>query len=366
MGINIECISISDLHIGNNRISPEIIHRNLKKYLYPELNSNLDILFISGDMFHTLLSLNSSAAYISILIINELIELSKKYDFLIRVLKGTFEHDRDQNKYFLIEEDNNVKVFNTMSIEYIEKYDIYVGYVPDDLPYKNAQIELTNRIKEFNIEKLDILVMHGYCRHEIPKDVPIEPVNLFDIDFLMNYVKGPILKGHIHSKSIYKTCVNNGSFDRWCHGQEEKKGYFKITYTRGNNFSYKFIENKDTCIFKTITISNENITEHFHKEMNKIIKEVTELTPLPLHIRIACTKEIKNKFNPYDFEFKYQIRYTFKILDSRIVTNNEEDMFLVMNELPNITRDNLSELIENFIESKLPSSRIEEILKYEE
>ena len=361
----IKGISISDIHIGNNRVLPEIIHRNLNMYLYPEL-IEIDILFIVGDFFHTLLNLNSSSAYYAILIINEIIELSIKHNFLIRVVKGTFEHDRDQNKYFNVDNKyDHIKVVNTLSIEHIEQLNINVCYVPDDLPYKNAQAEIVKKIKDHQLEQVDILLLHSYCKHEIPKDAPIEPNNLFDIDFLEHYVKGPIFKGHIHTKSIYKTCVNNGSFERLTHGQEEKKGYFKFTYDR-EKFTYKFIENKSTAVFSSIILGEEDYVNIFIKEVEKIIGKVNDLTPLPINIRIVCNKEVKNKFNPYDFEFNVPIRYSTKLIDTKIIQTDTEDMFLVLNDLPKLNRGNLNTIISDFIGNKLSATRVEEILVAEE
>ena len=364
MGL-IRGVSISDIHLGNNRVTPEVIHRNLNKYLYPEL-VDIDILILGGDFFHTLLNLNSSAAYYAILIINEIVELSIKHDFLVRVLKGTFEHDRDQNKYFNVDNKyDHIKLINTLSIEHIEKLNINICYVPDDLPYKNAQAEIVKKIKDQQLEQVDMLVLHSYCKHEIPKDAPIEPNNLFDIDFLIHYVKGPILKGHIHTKSVYKTCINNGSFERLTHGQEEKKGFFKFTYDR-EKFTYKFIENKDTAIFSSITLGEENYVETFIKCIENIISKVNEDTPLPINIRIICNKVTKNKFNPYDFDFKIPIRYSTKLIDAKIIQTDTEDMFLVLNDLPKINRGNLATIISDFIGNKLPANRVEEILLAEE
>lgn len=367
--MGIKGLSISDTHIGNNRIAPEIIYRNLKSFLYPQLNSSLNILFIIGDFFHTLLNLNSSAAYYALKIIQEILELSREHGFLIRVLKGTFEHDRDQNKYFALESEKNpnVKVVDSMQVEFIESLGIWVLYVPDDLPYKNAQSEAIKRIKEQNLEKVDIMCLHGYCKHEIPKDVPIEPFNLFDVEFLKDYVKGPILKGHIHIKSIYKNCINNGSFDRWTHGQEEKKGFFLIDYDQiKEEHSYSFIENKDTAIFKTITLDSSNFLDHFKNEVTKILSKVNERTPHPINIRLICSKEIKNKFNPYDFQFEVPIRFSIKLVDSQLIQSNSEEMFLVVNDLPSITRENLAHLISDAIGNKLTLDKIENILKVEE
>lgn len=363
-----ELISISDLHIGNNQLSPEITYRNIKKYLYPELNEKLDMLIFVGDFFHTLLHLNSPAAYVAITIIDEILELSNKYGFLVRVVDGTFEHDRDMNKLFLRHPEKypNVKVMNTMGVEYVEEKGIYVLYIPDDLPYKNAQSEAIMRIKEFGISKVDVIALHGYCKHEIPKDVPIEPYNLFNIDQLSKYVKGPIIKGHIHSKSIYSKCLNNGSFERFRHNEEERKGYYRITYDMKDSFTYKFICNEDTGLFKSITLPDENFIEVFVTQMEKIKSKINELTPLPINIRLICKKAVKNKFNPHDFDFDLAIKYTFKLLDSLTIYDEKDDFYINVNDLAPITKDNLPELIASFIDNKLSIQEVKEILNQEE
>lgn len=98
-----------------------------------------------------------------------------------------------------------------MSIEYMDDLNMVIMYVPDDLPYDNAQSEIVRKIKEQNLSKVDVMVLHGYCKHEVPADIPILPYNCYDSNFIKDYVKGPILKGHIHQRSVYKTTINNGS-----------------------------------------------------------------------------------------------------------------------------------------------------------
>lgn len=364
---SIKSISISDLHIGHYKVPPENILNNLRTYLYPHLNATLDLLFIIGDVFHTLLNLNSTAAYVAMTFIQEVLELSLQYGFKIRVVKGTFEHDRDQNKYFALSQDKypSVKVMDTMCIEHIEGLDIHVLYIPDDLPYNHAQAEAVRKIKELGLSKVDIIALHGYCKHEIPPNVPIQPYNLFDSEVLQKYASF-IIKGHIHVKSVHKTTINNGSFERGNHGEEGSKGFFIIDLEPDGKFTYKFVENEGTLLFKTITVPNENIIESFKTKIEKVIKSLKPSTPKPIHVRILSDRATRSQFNPYDFDFGHQFRFDFKLLDDDIVVLAGQESLAVLEELPKITRDNLSSLLSEHMDKKLTADCIEQILKQEE
>lgn len=305
--------------------------------------------------------MNNVAAYVGITIINELKEMSKKHDFLIIVIEGTKEHDANQLKYFTIDDDKypNVRVIKNMSIEYLEKYDKHVLCIPDDLTYPNAQSEAIRKIKELGLEKVDICALHGFCKHEIPPHIPIKPYNLFDSDVLMKYVKGPIIKGHVHTSSIYKTTLNNGSFERNRHGEEERKGFFYIKINTDGTFTYEFIVNENTMIFKEISLPEHNTVEVFKKKMEKIL---TNKRDHRIHINIVCSRATKIKFNPADYPFDHPIFYKFKLLDDEFTSSIEQDEFITpIEELVKINKSNLSTLLADRMQGMLSSSRIEEI-----
>ena len=63
MNKKISLLAISDVHIGCPRLDPVLLHKKFEKYLYPKITSDIDILFICGDFFDTLLTLNAHAAF---------------------------------------------------------------------------------------------------------------------------------------------------------------------------------------------------------------------------------------------------------------------------------------------------------------
>lgn len=368
MGIKI--LSISDLHIGHNKVSPTIMYRNIVKFIYPLLRGEIDILLIIGDFFHKLVHMDTLTSHIANLIIAELISLSVEYGFKIRVVRGTFHHDRDQLEHF--ESANNgraikadLKLFSTMSIETVEDLGLTLLYVPDDLPYDNAQSEIVRKIKEYGLNKVDIMAIHGYCKHEIPADIPIQPYNCFDSKFLEEYVNYVILKGHVHSPHVYHATITNGSFERMEHGQEEKKGFF-IIHIKDNKHTYSFIENTDTYLFKTIQIDRHDIVNSFRNQVESILKEVNENTPSPIYIRYVCDHSTHLQLNPNDFEFDKEIRFSHKLIGEKEIEVIETSGIVPLSELPKITRSNVCGLLAQHTNFILSESFIKEALAAEE
>lgn len=355
-------ISISDIHLGHYKVPAMFSLENLRKYLYPHLNSELDILFIAGDVTETLLTLNAEGAFALMTFIEELQELSNECGFLIRVLKGTSEHEYDQLKYFKVAKkgSQNTRVIEQMTVEHIDKYNLDVLYIPDDLPYQNAQSEALRKIKEQGLKMVDICVLHGFCKHEIPPNVPIQPFNLFDAETLMKWTRGPILKGHVHKKSIYKRVISNGSFERNCHGDEGKKGFFLIEMKEDRTFSYKFIENMNTMIFKDVLLGEEDIVREFDRKMKEILLTPSEQK---VYIRLVCSRKTKLQINPHDFKYDRRIVYSYLLLDDKEAKVIDQTFMSSLEKLEPITRQNLSTLTSSWCHGRLSSERIEQIFK---
>ena len=91
-------VVLSDLHYGHRKVSGKHLYFNLVKFAYPEIEK-CDLLILSGDTFHSLLDFNHPAASYIIQFFNDLFYMSQKYHFKIRILRGTYSHDRDQVRY---------------------------------------------------------------------------------------------------------------------------------------------------------------------------------------------------------------------------------------------------------------------------
>jgi hypothetical protein len=364
VGINI--ISISDVHIGLSTLPPTYIPDNLRKYLYPHLNDELDILFIVGDFWETILDFNGLAGYEASCVISEIIELSIRHNFIIRILQGTYTHDRRQNQFFktnkkLLETDSDrVKVFEKIDIEVIDKYGISVLYIPDDLPTKNVMENILEIKNTNNIGKFDFILNHGYFKHILPLGIPHEPPNTLDADVVSGMVKATVLNGHVHTSCVYKKVINNGSFDRLRHNEEESKGFFKLHYIpESEKLTYEFIENKDAVIFKTIGLAkyNDDIDTAINVVRDKVAT-ICDNTDRKVFIRLVSDSDIIRQGVT-----RYLVtRFNNVVVSSKKHTKKkntyEDETIYEVGELPKITEENICDMVVAFTkDEKVPLSK---------
>ena len=258
-------IHLPDIHAGHVRLKTELLHEHFKRLVYPQLTKDMDLLVIGGDFFHTLLDLNSDDAFYANTIITELRELAEINDFYIRIIRGTFSHDRLQNRFFTkhIEKNNTrVRLFQTPDIEYIERFDIWVLYKPDDIPHDNIWESLVDLIKQQNINQVDLFINHGYFEHMFPDNIPKKPHGMLSRELVEPYVKGVILNGHIHLPSIRGKVINGGSLERHQFGEDEDRGFFIINYNPiTGKVDYEFIKNPYTPLYLTYILEKNNIDD---------------------------------------------------------------------------------------------------------
>jgi hypothetical protein len=360
--MKIKGLTFSDVHLGHGRVLAPVIHENIRRTIYPQLNDELDILFIVGDFFDGLLDMNGQAGWVAYCIIAELIELAKKHKFLIRVVRGTFSHDRMQNQWFETEseptyigEDLLVRVFNNISIEHINGLDIDIMYVPDDLPYEDAMPVIRETIAEHQLQKVDILLNHGYFSHLLPKGIPHEPPNTFKAENFDELVRGVVLNGHIHQPGVYRKVISHGSFERLAHGEEEAKGCFVIYYdNESGKCSHEFLENKNATTFKTFDLTKWRSESEVLSEYGGWLKHLLAndiSTSNPIFIRIICDDAmLKQAVLTFTREQSERVILSSKKSNRKSEDNEDgEDIRTSTVDLPIITEDNLSEMVVEFL-----------------
>ena len=80
-------LSLSDIHLGHKRTHTEYIVNNLNKYISnDETLSNIDLLFLVGDVFDTQLNLSSPDVSIIDYWVAKLLRLCNKHKVCVRVL----------------------------------------------------------------------------------------------------------------------------------------------------------------------------------------------------------------------------------------------------------------------------------------
>ncbi|MCP4394430.1 MAG: hypothetical protein GY804_09235 [Alphaproteobacteria bacterium] len=335
-------LSISDLHGGTYNTNITAMYKYWETYLYPQL-SEIDILFIVGDVFDKGMAYDSSASQVLTRFIIDICYMANDFGFLIRVVRGTYSHDRNSSVMIQIVgnhicDKGQVRYFDTVEIEHIEKFNKSILYVPDDLPYNDAQERVIELIKSTSKGSVDILAFHGMCKHQLPYGIPKPPLNTIDMKKWVKYVNDIIITGHVHQKSIFipnKTkntpVVCNGSFDRIAHGEEEAKGCYLITIEDGKNPVIKFIHNKEAHVFKTIYFIEVD-TEKSITSLDETVDVLTnnrKYNAALINIRIIINDPIqKAAVQKYCLtHFKHMnIRFTFKSEKEDLFEDVEEDV----------------------------------------
>ena len=337
---------MSDIHLGHRTNKCKDIISNLEKFFidYRRDLKNLNVIFLAGDVFDRLLSTHSTDYILANLWITELVKMCKTNNIALRVLEGTPSHDWKQCSVISkiidnLDIDIDYKYIDTLYIEKMDKYGISVLYVPDE--YRSKSIDTIKEIKEYykkeKIDKVDIAIMHGCFRYQLP----IELDSMFKEQDMLDLVNYYISIGHIHTSSMYDRILAQGSFDRLAHGEEEDKGAMLIAIDKLRGNWYKFLKNNNSKIFKTITIDSVDI-DTIIKEVSKVVNKIKEFS----YIRIISNVEHAN-LAIKELNKKYPT-ITFKLQKSKDVEDKKVKIDLnnnVVIESISITKDNIETLL---------------------
>lgn len=250
----------SDVHLGHPRTSTANTILGLDA-AFPDNDetAKLDMIIIAGDLTDRQLKLAGLSSYQMKTWIARFLRQCKRNDTVLRVLEGTPSHDWEQNGLFEhINEVSgigcDVRWFKTVDIEYIERFNIHVLYVPDEFKptADETWVEVTKTLDRYNLSQVDFAVMHGGFTHQYPPHLRHMPV-LHDPVRYTSIVKVQIFIGHIHQMSHDGIILAAGSFDRGSHGDEGAKGHFRVTYT-GDHREINFIKNPYALRYDTIDV----------------------------------------------------------------------------------------------------------------
>lgn len=358
-------IVISDVHLGHIKVNSETIYAKLVNQLYPHL-ADCKGLFIAGDFFDQLITMDGPGAQYAACIMQELIQLAEKYQFFIRILRGTFGHDRNQLKIFetlaAYSSNINLKYFDSITIESINNNnDLKVLYIPDSLPFKStAEVMkyIHNLLKVNELKKVDLVIGHGYFEHVLPKAAVAHTKIIFTYEMFKDIVNGFIVFGHVHTHSAYKNILYCGSFDRLNHGEEEAKGFLKLERTP--EWKCTFIKNKESTPFITIKI-NESI-DQLESILQSLPDKVSKKMDISFgHLRlIVDTQELKIALLsriPYLFpKLNVTIKVTDGSPDEPVTFNSEMFESIELGDVP--TPETLTDDIFNFLTQYRPESTL--------
>lgn len=356
-------IELSDVHLGHRTTETESIVDNLL-VLLPDVPSmtDVDMIIIAGDLFDRLLNLSQLEVFIIHEWIYSLLHLCEKHDIVLRVLEGTPSHDNKQNR--LIPEINarsnlnvDIQYFSTLAIEYIERFDIHVLYIPDEYHAEASQTLAEARllISEHNLTQVDFAVMHGQFDYQVPTPL-LNRIPHHDSEAYLELVKYNIFIGHIHQHSQYKRILVAGSTSRLQHGEEEDKGIIKVTVYNNGDFSATFVVNKGAKIYKTLDVSTQEITSAMD-----YIKSIVTMVPDGSYIRIRANQDdvIVNSLR--------ELRTTYPQITWSVQTDKAVSSKIALVNRPEVTMDNLHSntiptLLENRVSKKYDGDTVLEMI----
>ena len=375
MGKFLKVLHAADLHLGHLNVPAEYIADNIIKYLFPELE-NADIVFLTGDIFDASVSMNSDSAKDIISLFIDLFREAYEKDVKVRILQGTFSHDRHQL-------DTINKLFSKLMLKVDFKYvkNVYVEniktigdilYLPDNLPFINND-SLFSHIRSLmtanGIKQFDFIICHGEFEHICNRFGHSHRAYLVEDFFKILKPKGKILSGHIHTASKYSskgfTFAYSGSFDRLAQNEESPKGFWVI-----EDDVFRFVENKDASVFITHNVMSDTLPEII-EEIEKLIEKrfsknkegFLRLVMADRHLRQPIEKYF-NQSHPIvkiSFKKKTSSDKIFEFVDQKLHGH------IVKEELEVPSQKNIARIIYDFIKKKeertvLTIADIEEVL----
>lgn len=279
---------VSDIHLGHNKNSAAQIVDNLF-VAFPDNaeTASLDIIFIAGDVFDDVLMFNDEDIDAIKYWGRELLYLCKKHRIKLRILRGTPGHDREQSKYFVLENEIHaigcdLKYIDKLDIEYMDDLDIHVLYIPDELPggAANTLMDVKALMRSRGLEQVDHAIMHGLFKFQIPY---VDTLVAHDEAEYLALVKHNVFIGHDHTHKQFERIYVQGSFDRLGHGYESPKGHMRAKYLPDGDWEIRFIENTGAMRFVTLDCSGKDLEQTL-----EFIRE--KVAPLPdgSHVRVRA------------------------------------------------------------------------------
>lgn len=256
--------STSDVHLGHPNTVTRHILKNLRTAFPngPEME-DVDLMLICGDLFDRPLSWHDEAVDEIEHWMAEYLRMCKRRGITVRVLEGTPSHDWRQNKHLARVNEQaaigaELKYIDTLSIEYIEKFGIHVLYVPDEWAPEPDEVwrQVQQLLQEHSLQQVDFTVLHGTWDFQLPEFVKTPR---HTVERYAAITRHYIFSGHVHIPCHRGKVINNGSFDRLCHGEEHAKGHWRVTVNPQAGDRIVFVENHGAQIYKTVDCTGVDI-----------------------------------------------------------------------------------------------------------
>ena len=344
----IKILNLTDIHLGHNRNKTVNIVNNLITFFknYNKQIKTVDMIVITGDVFHMLLKTYSEDYIIAMRWLTELVKYCADHKIKLRILEGTPSHDWKQcsvltNTVKNLKEEVDFKYIDTLYVEKLSDLDTTILYLPDEFRHDATDTyqEVLNILKDNHLVKVDIMFGHGAFKYQMPDD----NISYHDEISYINIVNYLISFGHVHTPSSFGIIKAPGSFDRTAHGEEHDKGGMLYTIDKGE-LSYEFLVNKDALRFDTFKFNNENDIEVIIAETDKRIKKVPEGSWVRLLVNnevflSKSIKQLKTRYPLYLVEITKESEKKEQLSVRRVLDIIVEDTTF------SITKDNIEGLL---------------------
>jgi len=359
-------LTFGDLHLGHSKVPTAHICQRLWCEI-EKRGSEIDMIVINGDIFDTALYMTSDDSRTVLSLFVKIMNLANANDITIRVIRGTFSHDRSQINHIVSLYESydykfDFKYFDDLNIEYIDKYGIRMVYIPDDIPY-NSSDEILAKIQEMMAqagwESVHLISYHGYSQHMLPYNLRRPPKIVFNSTQFKQILhhNGYVLSNHVHTGSLYGQIIGVGSYDRLRHGEEENKGMFIIKDNQP-----QFIKNKDATPFYTIDLSNVNDKDECVSKFKEFLMEKFPTKTLgyvrvvhhDINIRQLLQKVTSAMTSCVTYSSKSSVKEQKDVIVDDIVRDDSVEV--------QITEENIATFIhDEMVEKKLKTLSIERI-----
>lgn len=261
-------ICLSDLHFGHPSLTNDkMFLQTLIKVLDDESSLGLDFIFICGDLFDRKLVLSDQAT-------SQLTSFLKKLAIIssngcpIRMIYGTQSHECNQYSgiFKLFDDGCDIIVYQHVHTEEVLK-DLVVTFIPEE--YTNIRYPVFYKEQLENIA--DIGIYHGdidgisnkiFHDNRMYEDIKYSKVVSLESEFLSQMARY-VYSGHYHIASSIRDNVKYiGSFWRWQQGEDQDKGYYRLTYNTLSKICTDEFISSNAPIFHTMIVDESNPIEN--------------------------------------------------------------------------------------------------------
>lgn len=341
---NLVGIYTSDLHFGV--MNSEYQYNLLRKQQLDILETiYFNFMVINGDTFDHKFMSSSDAIMYAIKYIDNCVDICRRKQATLIILKGTEKHDAGQLKLFyhyMTDKNVDVRIVEQTKFEYIKGAKVLC--IPEE--YNRG----ATYYQRFFREVYDICILHGTLVGSIygkdREDLGSNREPVFSMDNFRN-CRGPIIAGHVHPGGCFNTYFYYcGSPYRWKFGEEEDKGFLICLHNLDSGSHYTHFQKIESKKYIKLNIeflinkSPEEIIKYItnFKDKNNIDFIRLDYVNIPTEEQLSILEILKNYYKNNN-----TIKVNFENIKNKQVINQIKNNIDKYSEYSYILDENLSE-----------------------